>query len=107
MKTIDKITDTGIKIGVIIAILVGALTKQQYSYYNFLRWLIFTTSIYFIYKSALNNLKGLVIYFVVLGILFNPFDKFWFQKETWHLIDYVTAFILAITIIFDWKPKSN
>jgi hypothetical protein len=97
-----KLIDIVAKFGVIAALVIAAATKQQYSYYIFIRWLVFSTSLYFIYKSYTKRHFGIVIYFSTILILFNPFKPFWFQKETWHLIDYLVAAISAVTIYFDW-----
>jgi hypothetical protein len=96
------IIDSLVKLGLIAVLIIAATTKQEYSYYTFLRWLVLTTSIYFAYKTFDNKQIGLVIYFVATAILFNPFNKFWFQKDTWHLIDFIVAGITTATIIFDW-----
>ena len=58
--------------------------------------------IYFAYKSYTKKQIGLLIYFVAVAILFNPFQKVGFQKETWHLIDYLVTAITAGTIVYDW-----
>jgi hypothetical protein len=99
----NKIIDTLLKLGVITALIVAATTKQQFSYYTFVRWLVFASSVYFAYKSYTTKQIGLVIYFSLAAILFNPFKPFWFQKETWHLIDYLIATITTISVIFDWR----
>jgi hypothetical protein len=94
--------DTILKIGVIVALIVAATTKQQYSYYTFVRWVVLSTSIYFAYTAYNKKHFGLIIYFSIAAILFNPFKPFWFQKETWHLIDYIISAITVGTIYFDW-----
>ena len=81
-----------IKLG-IATILIVATTRQQYSYYTFVRWVVLTTSVYFAYQSFNKQQKGLAIYFCVIALLFNPFKPVWFQKETWHLIDYIVSAI--------------
>lgn len=101
-----KTVDTLIKSGAIAILIIAASTKQQYSYYTFVRWFVFATSVYFAYTTYTKKQNGLVIYFACVAILFNPFKPIWFQKETWHLIDYLIAAITAITIFFDWK-KTN
>ena len=93
--------DTIIKTCVIIALIIASATKQQYSYYNFLRWLVMVTFIYFCYKVYSQKRFGLLIYFGTVAVLFNPFHKFWFQKQTWHLLDYLIAAITTLTIIYD------
>ena len=93
---------TALKLFIIIALIVSAATKQQYSYYNFLRWIMMTAFIYLFYKSYNQRQFGLLIYFGTVAILFNPFHKIWFQKQAWHVIDYFIASITALTIIYDW-----
>ncbi len=94
--------DTIIKLSVIVSLILAVNTKQHYSYYNFLRWLVMISFIYLCYKSYNQKQFGLIIYFGMVAILFNPFYKFWFQKNTWHLIDYLIAGITVLTIIYDW-----
>jgi arginine exporter protein ArgO len=98
----NRTINTVIKLGVIAILLVAALAQQQYSYYTFVRWAVMTSSLYFAYTTFRQQQTGLTIYFVVLAILFNPIKPFWFQKETWHLIDYVVLAITLVSIYFDW-----
>lgn len=99
---LNLVIDTLIKLCIVIALIVAAATKQQYSYYTFIRWLTMIAFIYFAYQSYTKKQIGLLIYFVAVAILFNPFQKVWFQKEIWHLIDYLVTAITAGTIVYDW-----
>jgi hypothetical protein len=99
--------DTLIKLSVVAALIIAASTKQQYGYYNFLRWLVMTSYIYIGYKSFGKKQFGLLIFFCAVALMFNPFQKFWFQKNTWHLIDYTIAGITVLTIIYDWALKKK
>ena len=103
----NKLIDTLLKLGVITALIVAATTKQQFSYYTFVRWVVLASSIYFAYKSYTTKQIGLVIYFSLAAILFNPFKPFWFQKETWHLIDYLIAAITTVSVILDWRLNNK
>lgn len=103
----NKIIDTIIKIGVVIILILAATTKQQYSYYSFVRWAVLTVSIYFAYWTFSQKHMGLTIFFVILAILFNPFKQFSFQKETWHLIDYLVSAIILVTLYFDWTQHKK
>jgi len=103
----NKTIDTIIKIGVVAILIVAATTKQQYSYYSFVRWAVLTASIYLAYKTFSQKQIGLTIFFAILAILFNPFKQFSFQKETWHLIDYLVSAIILVTIYFDWTQYKN
>lgn len=103
----NKLIDPLLKLGVIATLIIAATTKQQYSYYTFVRWVVLASSLYFIYKSYERKQIGLVIYFSVVAILFNPFKPLWFQKETWHLIDYIVSAITLVSIYFDWTSNKN
>jgi uncharacterized membrane protein YbhN (UPF0104 family) len=102
-RLMSKAIDIVLKLGVTIVLIIGAAATQQYSYYSFLRWVVMATSIYFIYKSYTRNHIGLLIFFSTIAILFNPFKPFHFQRETWHLIDYIVCAIILVTIYFDWE----
>jgi hypothetical protein len=92
-----------IKVVLVATLLIAATTKQQYSYYTLLRWLVMSSSIYFVYVYFRSQIIGLSIFFLTTTILFNPFLKIWFQKETWHLIDYAVSTFLILTLLVDYK----
>jgi hypothetical protein len=109
MKTyrLKLFTDSVIKLAIIVILMIAASTKLEYGFYVLLRWLVMTASVYFIYKSYKKKQIGFVILFVVIAILFNPFDKIWFHRATWQLIDYFIAIIFTLTIIYDWLIDKN
>ena len=90
-----------LKLCIAAALVVGAATKQQYSYYSFLRWLLMISSVYFAYKYYDKKSPGLMIYFLGIAVVFNSFHKITFQKETWHLIDYAVAVLTTLTAVYD------
>jgi hypothetical protein len=102
-----KIIETAIKLSIILILIISATTKQPYSFYDFVRWSVMISSIYLVNRTYKINQTGLVIYFIATAILFNPFYKFEFQKEIWHLIDYVISGIIALTIIHDWTQNDK
>ncbi len=102
----NKKIDILLKIGIAIVLIIAATTKQQYSFYIFVRWAVMATSLYFAYKTYEMKQIGLVIYFSIIAILFNPLKPIWFQKETWHIIDWIVAMVNLLTIYFDWKPQT-
>ena len=50
---------------------------------------------------------GIFIFYVAISLLFNPFKKVWFQKDTWHLIDGLVAALLLLTILYDLTRKKQ
>lgn len=101
MKT-KIIIDTIVKLGAVVALIIAASTKQEYSFYTFLRWLMTGASINFAYQTFKKREIGLTIFFTISAIIFNPIMKIWFQKDTWQIIDYLVASFLILTIVYDW-----
>ena len=95
--------DLILKLCVIVAIIVGVATQQEYSYYLFLRWFVMLSFIYLSYRAYEQENIRLVIYFLGVAIIFNSFHKFTFQRNTWHLIDNLVAFITSVIVIFDFR----
>ena len=58
--------------------------------------------VWFAISSYYKKQIALMIFYIAIAILFNPFKPFWFQKNTWHLIDLIIAAITTLMIIFDW-----
>lgn len=90
-----------IKVGIVIVLFIAAITSQQYGFYNFVRWTVMVPSIYFAFLSYRKRAIGQFICFTAFAIVFNPVAKFWFQKSTWHIVDYVTAGIFITIIVFE------
>ena len=109
MKAIKSkvFVNIAIRLIIIVLLIVAASSKQEYSYYNLLRWCLTGSSIYFVYTSISKKEIGLIIYFSFVAILFNPFKKIWFQKGTWHIIDYSVSFISALLILYELYHLKN
>ncbi len=103
----NKTIDTIIKIGVVIILVLAAATRQEYSYYKFVRWAVFGTSVYFAYAAFHKKQNGLAIYFVCIALLFNPFKPIWFQRDTWHIIDYLVAAITGLSIFYKTGTRDH
>ncbi len=85
-------------IGIVSAIflLYGMGYGHAYSYYEFLRWATFLSSLFFswrFYKSK--TFVGIAI-FLTIAYLFNPIFPVYLQKSTWVTIDFIAAIILII-----------
>ncbi len=104
---LSKFTGTILKVVVVVALIVAASTKQPYSYYMFIRWLVMASSLFFAYKAYASKQEGIIFVYVGMAILFNPFQKFWFHKDTWHVIDYGVAFFVASTIFIERIKNLN
>lgn len=100
-----KYQDFFLKIAIAIILIYAATANHQIGYYTFVRWSVTAVSIYFVTKYFKEKQNGLVILFSISAILFNPLRPCWFQKETWHLIDWILAISILSTILFDKKIR--
>ena len=83
-----------IRIITAVMLLIGA-TKMPYDYYSILRIAVSATSGYMIYLS-LNQQKGQwAVFWIGLLLLFNPIAPVGLKKDTWVVIDILSAFAVA------------
>lgn len=83
---------------VAVIMLFWALADNPYGYYQILRWVICGLSGYLAY-SAYNEKKNAWAWiFGILAILFNPILPIYLDRDTWSVIDAITAVIIFISI---------
>ena len=78
--------------------LLLAMADWQYSYYEVLRVVVCIASLYLAYDLYENKRVGWTCIFVATAILFNPLIPIYMQKETWQLIDFVSAIIFFASL---------
>ena len=71
--------------------LIGALGSCPYAYYQLLRWIVCGIGAYSAYLAYTQDRKGWTGVFVVIAILFNPIAAFYFERETWQVLDIAAA----------------
>jgi hypothetical protein len=83
---------------ILSTLLFICLLKMPYWHYQFVR--IAALSIFGVlaYDSYKNSQKGLIILFIGLAILFQPFSKIILSKEIWQIIDFVIGVFLLLSI---------
>jgi hypothetical protein len=79
-------------LSIILAILLFlCLVDMPYGYYQFVR---FASAAFFVYAAYNENESGrkeLVIVFIVLAILFQPFFKIALGRTLWNIVDVVVG----------------
>lgn len=84
--------------------LVVALGNHPYGYYQLLRWVIMAIAIYSAYKAHELGNNGWTWVFGMIAVLFNPIIPFYIERNTWQLIDLITAVIFFASF---FQKKSN
>ena len=87
-----------------VGLLVWALDKHPYNYYKLLRWIVCGTTAYITTLSIIQKKYFWTILTGVFVLIFNPFIPFYLDRDTWRIIDLITAGEI-ITTIFFIKPK--
>lgn len=78
-----------------IVILLGALLPDlPYAYFQFLRWIVTLTAIFYAYSAYNTSKTAVVVVSILIAILFNPIAPIYLERETWVVIDVITAGIL-------------
>ena len=80
-----------------------AMAQMPYGYYQLLRWFICGAGAYGAYLSYHQKRMGWVWTLGIIALVFNPFFKFYFTKETWMIIDLIAGVLFCV--FFGIKSK--
>lgn len=69
-----------------------------YVYYQLLRWVVMIVAGYNAYLAYESKEDVWMYVMVGVAILFNPIASIHFQKETWAILDLVTALVMFASI---------
>ncbi len=78
----------------VLAIPVG---WWPYDYYIVLRWVVSVSAIIIANGFNKSGLKGWMLVFGAVAFLFNPIVPIYLNKETWVLIDFVSAILFFVS----------
>ena len=90
-----------------IILLLGSLGDHPYGYYQLLRWVVAVVAFYSAYAASQKGNSAWMWILIALGILFNPIRPFYLERETWLILDIVSAVVLTIFIIGERKNRGN
>jgi len=94
--------ENGIKI--ILAILFFiCLAAMPYGYYQFVRFIGMIGFAFLAYQASQQSRQTIIIIYVGLALLFQPFFKIALGREMWNIVDLIVGIGLIISIFI--KPK--
>ena len=85
--------------------LLSAIDKHPYGFYNLLRIIVCITALYGIFKARNNNKINLMWIFGIVTFLFNPILPMHLTRDIWKYIDIITAIFLFISFFALKKSK--
>lgn len=71
--------------------LLGAFGAWPYVYYQVLRWIVCVAGAYSAYTTHKSGSTGWTWMFGIIAVLFNPITPFFMKRETWQILDLITA----------------
>ena len=77
-------------------VLFIALARLPYGFYQLLRFFICGVGAYGAYLSYQSGGKVWPWILGIIALIFNPFLKFYLDKETWQVIDFLAGVIFCI-----------
>lgn len=81
-----------------IAMLLGALASNPYSYYQILRWFISFVAGYSAYVSYKQNDNVWLWIMIVIAVLFNPIAPIYLTRDIWFWINIIVSGIMFTSI---------
>lgn len=93
---------------ILLIIVLIAIGKMPYGYYEFLRNFVSMSSLLLLIYELKQTTKTTSVYFyVALILLFNPIVPFYFSKNTWILLDVLSVILICISFYFDSQRKDD
>jgi hypothetical protein len=100
-----EIMDRMLKIILSILLLI-CLFDMQYSYFEAVRFIAMVSFGYLAFKENERGNRGLMVTYIVLAILFQPFFKLALGRTLWNVVDVIVAVGLVVRIFIKPKPSN-
>jgi hypothetical protein len=86
-----------VKIGLAVLLFI-CLLDMPYGYYQFVR--VAATMVFVLFAIQGYNLKSnaMILIYVVLAILFQPFEKIALGREVWNVLDVIVSIGLILSV---------
>lgn len=78
--------------------LLLCLAKMPYGYYQFVRFGTLIGFALLAFNSYEKGLTNYMIVYIVLALLFQPFNKIALGREIWNIVDVIVAIWLLVSI---------
>lgn len=78
-------------------LLLALFDGWQYGFFTILRFVVFASTAYVAYLAYQEQKEIWTWFLGAIAILFNPFFPIYLDRETWVVIDFITALFLTLT----------
>lgn len=80
---------------------------MPYGYYQLVRVVALIAFVILAYGAYENKQMQLMILYIGLGVLFQPFIKIALGREMWNVVDVLVGVGLIVSLFFDKKNEST
>ena len=87
-----------------VLVLLLALARWPYVYYQALRWVVCAAAVNVAYRAYKWKRPGTLWAFAVLAVIFNPVNPFHLTREIWRVLNVAGAVLFVATIIWLTVP---
>ena len=87
--------------------LLAAMGRWPYGYYQFMRWVVCVAAVFVAYKGWTFKQTWAVWAFGFVAVLFNPIVPFHIQRDTWQVIDFLAAAIFIVAVVVLHGPTTG
>ena len=102
-----KLTTSVIVKAVLAVLMKLCLIEMPYGFYEFTRFVAFAGFGYLAYIKHGQESKDLMILYIVLSLLFQPFFKLALGREMWTVVDVLLAIFLIYRVYKNLKNKEE
>ena len=92
---------------IVAGLLVLCLLPMPYGFYGLVRLLAAAGFAWWAYKYYQKEKMGIIVTFIALALLFQPFGKVALGREVWNLVDIAVAAFLAWTLLQEKKTNRD
>ena len=89
------------------AMLLGALGKWPYGYYQLMRWVVCAVAVFVAYGSSTYKQTWGIWVFAFVAVLFNPLVPIHLKRDAWQVIDVMTAAVFLVGLVVLHLPTTG
>jgi predicted membrane protein len=92
---------------ILIVLFLLCLMDMPYGFYELVRFIAMFGFIYLAVENYKSNKKKVVLIYLALALLFQPFFKIALGRLIWNIVDVILAIGLTTTIIYSQKRNKD
>ena|ERR1035437_9188994 len=81
-----------------VMLLLAIPSIWPYGYFNILRWVVTGVALYNAYLALESKKNSWAFIMGIIVILFNPIAPIFLQKQTWVVLDLITAIVMFVSV---------